>query len=103
MPLAAIIQNGRKNGIGLLATTQKPNKLNETILGEATEFIGFKLEGRNLLKSLEDNMESFPTRDLPGLILHDNFRSQCLAQNRRSGCVRRYELDLVTLKLKRVR
>lgn len=104
MPVAlmAIVQNGRKNGIGLLATTQKPNKMNETIIGESTEFISFRLEGRNLLKSLEDNMETFPTRDLPGLLLQDKVRSHCIAQNRRSGVMRRYELDFQTGKLHRL-
>src|SRR5882724_7354407 len=33
--LAQIIQDGRKFGIGLLATTQRPNRLNETIIAEA--------------------------------------------------------------------
>lgn len=104
MPVAlmAIIQNGRKHGIGLLATTQKPNKMNETIIGEATEFIGFRLEGRLLLQSLERNMETFPTRDLSGLVLVDKVKSHCIAQNRRSGVVRRYELDFKTGKLKRL-
>jgi hypothetical protein len=102
VPLMAIIQNGRKNGIGLLATTQKPNRMNETIIGECTEFIGFRLEGRNLLKAVEENMETFPARDLPGLLLADKMRAHCIAQNRRSGCVRRYELDFPTGKLRRL-
>jgi DNA helicase HerA-like ATPase len=101
--LRAIIQNGRKNGIGLLATTQKPNKMNETILGEATEFIGFRLAGRNLLKSLEDNIEIFPVHELPGLLLVDKVKSHCIAQNLRSGGLRRYELDFTTGKLTRLR
>ena len=100
--LMAIIQNGRKNGIGLLATTQKPNKMNETIIGEATEFIGFRLEGRLLLQSLERNMETFPVRDLTSLELVDKVRSVCIAQNRRSGIVKRYELDFPTGKFRRL-
>ena len=101
--LRAIVQNGRKAGLGLLATTQKPNKMNETIIGEATEFIGFRLEGRLLLKSLEDNFDgTFPVRDLPDLVLVDKVRSQCIAQNRRSKCIRRYELDFVSGKLRRL-
>lgn len=103
VPLMAIVQNGRKNGLGLLATTQKPNKMNETIIGESTEFISFRLEGRNLLKALEDNMETFPARELPGLLLEDKRRSHCVAQNRRSGCVYRYQLDFTTGKLSRLR
>lgn len=100
--LMAIIQNGRKNGIGLLATTQKPNKMNESIIGEATEFIGFRLEGRLLLQSVARNMETFPTGDLPALTLINKVRSHCIAQNRRSGIVRRYELDFPTGKLRRL-
>jgi hypothetical protein len=102
VPLMAIIQNGRKHGIGLLATTQKPNKMNETIIGEATEFISFRLEGRLLLQSLERNMETFPVRDLPALLLEDKRRSHCIAQNRRSGVARRYEMDFTAGKLRRL-
>lgn len=100
--LMSIIQNGRKNGIGLLATTQKPNKMNETIIGEATEFIGFRLEGRLLLQSVSRNMETFPADELPSLLLVNKQRSHCIAQNRRSGVVRRYELDFPTGKLRRL-
>lgn len=103
IPLMAIVQNGRKNGLGLLATTQKPNRMNETIIGESTEFISFRLEGRNLLKSVEENMETFPARELPALLLVDKQRAHCLAQNRRSGCVLRYELDFKSGKLSRLR
>jgi hypothetical protein len=100
-PLAAICQNGRKNGIGLLVTTQRPNRMNEAIIGEATEFIGFRLVGSNKLDYLARNLDEFPVCDLPGLLLIDKVRSQCIAQNLRTGGVRRYELDFVTGKLKR--
>ena len=103
LALRAIVQNGRKRGIGLLATTQKPNKMNETIIGEATEFIGFRLEGRNLLKCLEENMETFPTAELSQLVFVEKVKAHCIAQNRLSGVVRRYELDFSTGKLTRLK
>lgn len=102
LSLRAIVQNGRKRGIGLLATSQKPNKMNETIIGEATEFIGFRLEGRNLLKCLEENMETFPVADLSSLLYVEKVKAHCIAQNRISGVQRRYELDFKTGKLRRL-
>lgn len=102
-PLAAIVQNGRKNGVGLLCTTQRPNRMNEAIIGEATEVICFRLVGDNKLDYLRRNLDEFPVDELPRLALVDKVRSQCIAQNTRSGGVRRYELDFVSGKLKRMR
>lgn len=102
--LAAIVQDGRKNGVGLLATTQRPNRMNEAIIGEATEIISFQLTGSNKLDYLERNFDGeFPTAELPGLLLVDKVKSHCIAQNRRSRGLRKYELDFVTGKLKRLR
>jgi hypothetical protein len=101
--LRAIVQNGRKRGIGLLATTQTPNFMHETIIREATEFIGFRLEGRNLLKFLEDNMNNFPVSELPTLLFEERRRARCIAQNRLSGVAWRYELNHQTGKLSRLR
>jgi DNA helicase HerA-like ATPase len=94
--------DGRKNGIGLLATTQRPNRMNEALIGEATEFIGFRLVGRNKLGYLAENLDEFPVDELPKLLLLDKVRSQFIAQNLRSGGIRRYELDFVTGKTRRV-
>jgi len=102
LTLSAIVQDGRKNGIGLLATTQRPNRMNEAVIGEATEFIGFRLVGKNKLDYLARNLDEFPVNELPGLVLQDKVRSQCIAQNLRTGGVRRYELDFVSGKLKRL-
>ncbi len=101
--LRAIVQNGRKRGIGLLATTQTPNYMHETIIREATEFIGFRLEGRNLTKFLEENMSSFPVTELENLVFVEHVRAHCIAQNRLSGVSYRYELDHKTGKLRRLR
>lgn len=102
LALASIVQDGRKNGIGLLATTQRPNRMNEALIGEATEFIGFRLVGRNKLGYLEENLDEFPVAELPKLLLLDKVRSQFIAQNLRSGGIRRYELDFVTGKTRRL-
>lgn len=81
-PLVQIIQDGRKSGIGLLATTQRPNRLNETIIAEATELVSFKLSGMNALEYLRRNCDEFPVDKLPGLpVLH------YIAQNLASGGV----------------
>ena len=100
--LALIVQDGRKHGIGLICTTQRPNRMNEAITGEATEFIGFRLVGENKLAYLERNLDEFPVRDLPRLHLVDKVRSQFIAQNLRSGGLRRYELDFRTWKIRKM-
>jgi hypothetical protein len=58
--LSQIIQDGRKSGIGLLATTQRPNRLNEAIIGEATELVSFRLVGDNATDYLRKNCPEFP-------------------------------------------
>ena len=103
MSLRAIVQNGRKRGVGLLATTQTPNYMHETIIREATEFIGFRLEGRNLIKFLGDNMPNFPVSQLESLPFVENVHATCIAQNRLSGVARRYDLNFKTGRLTRLR
>lgn len=69
--LAMIVQDGRKVGAGLICTTQRPNRLNEAITGEATEFVGFTMRGENKLSYLRKNFDEFPVDDLPKLpLLH---------------------------------
>jgi DNA helicase HerA-like ATPase len=102
LPLASIVQDGRKNGIGLLATTQRPNRMNEAIIGEATEFVGFRLVGTNKLDYLERNLDEFPVSELPQLLLADKAKSHFIAQNLRTGGLRRYELDFKTGKTRRL-
>lgn len=83
-PLALICQDGRKNGVGLIASTQRPNRLNESLMGEATQFVGFRMKGDNMLDYLRRNTSDFPVDDLPGLPdLH------YIAQNTVSGGLRR--------------
>jgi len=79
-PLAQIIQDGRKKGIGLIATTQRPNRLNESLIAEATELVGFRLTGVNAIEFLRRNCPEFPIDELPALpLLHYT------AQNLQSG------------------
>jgi hypothetical protein len=66
-PLAMILMDGRKNGVGALLTTHRPNKLNDAITGEATELIGFSLSGGLKLDYLERNFDEFPVNRLPQL------------------------------------
>jgi hypothetical protein len=81
-PLAQIIQDGRKSGIGLLATTQRPNRLNETIIAEATELVSFHLNGTNALDYLRKNCDEFPVEKLSSLpTLH------YIAMNLKSGAL----------------
>ena len=90
--LANIIQDGRKNGVGLLATTQVPHRMNESMIGESTELVSFRLEGRNKLKFIEDNADEFPVTELAGLLLIEKVSS--LRGDEHGGrAVRRYELD----------
>jgi len=90
-PLAQIIQDGRKRGngggIGLLATTQRPNRLNETIIAEATELVSFKLTGGNALEYLEKNCPEFPVAELPGLPM-----LAYIGQNLQSGAIHRAKI-----------
>ncbi len=79
-PLAQIVQDGRKKGIGLIATTQRPNRLNESLIAEATELVGFRLVGDNAIDYLRKNCPEFPGDDLSKLpMLH------YIAQNLQSG------------------
>ena len=68
-PFARIAQDGRKNGLGLMIDTQRPNKLNESILNEAKEWVCFRLRGANALKCVSDyswiDPDALP--DLPDL------------------------------------
>jgi len=98
--LALICQDGRKHGVGLIVTTQRPNRLNEAIMGECTEFVGFNLVGSNKLDYLERNLDDYPVRELPNLVLIDRVRTQFIAQNIRSRALRRYEMDFVTQKIR---
>jgi len=86
-PLAQIIQDGRKKGIGLIATTQRPNRLNESIIAEATELVGFQLTGENAIEYLRKNCPEFPVDDLADFqktpLLH------YIGQNLKSGAIMR--------------
>ncbi len=99
--LALIVQDGRKHGIGLVCSTQRPNRMNEAIIGEATEFVGYRLTGTNKLDYLRRNLDEFPVDELPALRLVDKVESHFLAQNLRTGGIRRYVLDFVTGKTRR--
>lgn len=48
------IQDGRSFGCETLFATQQPNRINESIVGAATETVCFRLKGRNALKTVSD-------------------------------------------------
>lgn len=52
--LAAIVQDGRVENLELVSATQRPHKLNESLLGQMTEAICFRLKHRLALKALAD-------------------------------------------------
>jgi hypothetical protein len=45
-PLAECIQTGRVRGLSCMFATQRPNKLNGSVLNEVTECVGFRLQDR---------------------------------------------------------
>lgn len=51
--LAACVQTGRVRELDLVFATQRPNRLNEAITGEATELVCFRLQGERALKVVE--------------------------------------------------
>lgn len=52
--LAMLVQEGRKIGLETVFLTQRPNRLNESILGEVTECVAFAMTGeRGLLKVVQ--------------------------------------------------
>lgn len=51
--LAACVQTGRVRELDLIFATQRPNRLNEAISGEATELVCFWLQGERALKTVE--------------------------------------------------
>jgi hypothetical protein len=53
LPLAMIVQDGRKNGLGVFVCSQRPNRINEAILNEAGELIAFQLRGTNALRTMQ--------------------------------------------------
>jgi hypothetical protein len=52
--LAVIVQTGRSEGIETFFMTQRPNRLNEAILNEVTEYVCFALDGRNAIQTAID-------------------------------------------------
>lgn len=51
--LALCIQTGRKRGLDCMFATQRPNRLNGSILGEATEVVSFRLQEESALQAVE--------------------------------------------------
>lgn len=65
-PLANCVQTGRKRGLEMLFATQRPNKLNEAILNEWTEFVCFTLDGEKALDCVEERgADRDEVRNLP--------------------------------------
>lgn len=58
--LAAVVQTGRKWELETVFATQRPQRVNESILGEVTEAVGFHLIGSNAVEKMADNYELDP-------------------------------------------
>jgi hypothetical protein len=52
--LALCIQTGRKRGLDCLFATQRPNRVNGSILGEVTELVAFRLQEPSALECVEN-------------------------------------------------
>lgn len=52
--LASCIQTGRVRELSLCFVTQRPNRLNEAIIGECTELVAFRIQGANALRVVQD-------------------------------------------------
>lgn len=50
--LALLAQDGRSDGVEFVFDTQRPEKLNPSIIGAATEIVSFRLDERQALKSV---------------------------------------------------
>jgi len=76
--LALVTQTGRKRGLALLVNTQRPTKLNGSILNEVSEFVCFRLQENNALeKAGEYGFDLDELKSLPDL--------QFVARNLDSG------------------
>lgn len=53
-PLAECVQTGRVRGLDCMFCTQRPNRLNGALTGEATELVAFRVQERNALACLVD-------------------------------------------------
>ena len=49
--LATCVQTGRMEGLETFFMTQRPNRLNEAILNEITEYVCFRLKGENAIET----------------------------------------------------
>jgi len=50
--LAMLAQDGRSDGVEFVFDTQRPEKLNPSIIGAATEIVSFRLDEKQALKSV---------------------------------------------------
>lgn len=55
--LAACVQTGRKWELETVFATQRPQRINESILGEVTEAVSFHLIGANAVEKMADNYD----------------------------------------------
>lgn len=67
LALATIVQDGRKNELGLITSTQRPNRINEAIMNECNELACFRLRGQNALDFVTSYDAEFPVHLLPNL------------------------------------
>lgn len=52
--LAMLAQDGRQDEVNFVFDTQRPEKLNPSVTGAATELVCFRLDERNALKAVEN-------------------------------------------------
>ena len=50
--LAMLAQDGRSDGVEFVFDTQRPERLNPSVIGAATEIVCFRLDERQALKSV---------------------------------------------------
>lgn len=60
--LAMIAQDGRSDRVSFVFDTQRPEELNPSIVGAATEIVCFRLDERKALKSISGMMNHDPAR-----------------------------------------
>lgn len=83
-PLAECVQTGRVRGLSCVFATQRPNRLNESILNEVTEVVGFRTQGPNALRILQDlGLDCDRVAELP----KGAFLSKCIDGREKAGCL----------------
>lgn len=81
--LAECIQTGRVRGLSCMFATQRPNKLNGSILNEVTECVAFRLQDRLALTVVQEC--GLPSADVASLVPGSWMSVSCETGARLSG------------------